>query len=202
MAIELNKYNLPDIEILADNNSSTSFYVWIPDKTYLILGRSNNVENSLIQNRLKKDSIKVFKRPSGGETVVLTPKTLVISAVIISEEFKNTRKYFKIFNQKIIDVLEKHEVDGLSHKGISDITLNNRKVLGSAIYRTKGKLFYHSVLNISEPVSTIEKYIKHPSREPDYRNGRKHSEFVTSLYAEGFKINIVELKNSLKKIVF
>ena len=202
MAIELNKYNLPDIEILADNNSSTSFYVWIPDKTYLILGRSNNVENSLIQNRLKKDSIKVFKRPSGGETVVLTPKTLVISAVIISEEFKNTRKYFKIFNQKIIDVLEKHGIDGLSHKGISDITLNNRKVLGSAIYRTKGKLFYHSVLNISEPVSTIEKYIKHPGREPDYRNGRKHSEFVTSLYAEGFKINIVELKNSLKKIVF
>ena len=202
MAIKLNKYNLPDIEILADNNSSTSFYVWIPDKTYLILGRSNNIESSLIVDRLKKDRIKVFKRPSGGETVVLTPRTLVISAVIISEEFKNTRKYFKIFNQKIIDVLEKHGIDGLSHKGISDITLNNRKVLGSAIYRTKGKLFYHSVLNISEPVSTIEKYIKHPGREPDYRNGRKHSEFVTSLYAEGFKINIVELKNSLKKIVF
>ena len=202
MAIKLNKYNLPDIEILADNNSSTSFYVWIPDKMYLILGRSNNVESSLIVDKLKKNRIKVFKRPSGGETVVLTPRTLIISAVIISEEFKNTRKYFKIFNQKIIDVLEKHGIDGLSHKGISDITLNNRKVLGSAIYRTKGKLFYHSVLNISEPVSTIEKYIKHPGREPDYRNGRKHSEFVTSLYAEGFKINIVELKNSLKKIVF
>lgn len=200
MAIKLNKYNLPDIEILADNNSSTSFYVWIPDKMYLILGRSNNVESSLLINRLKKDSIKVFKRPSGGETVVLTPRTLVISAVIISDEFKNTRKYFKIFNQKIIDVLKKHGIDDLSHKGISDITVNNRKVLGSAIYRTKGKLFYHSVLNISEPVSTIEKFIKHPSREPDYRNGRKHSEFVTSLYAEGFKKSIVELKNTIEKI--
>ena len=199
MAIELSKYVLPDIEILADNNSSTSFYVWIPNKTYLILGRSNNVENSLIIDKLKKDRIKVFKRPSGGETVVLTPKTLVISATIISEELKNTRKYFRVFNQKIIDVLCKHGIDGLSHKGISDIALNNRKVLGSAIYRTKGKLFYHSVLNVSEPVSTIEKYIKHPSREPDYRNGRKHLEFVTSLYAEGFKIDMVELKNAIEK---
>ncbi|MFC2092576.1 hypothetical protein ACFLSV_01625 [Bacteroidota bacterium] len=202
MAIETNKYNLPDIEILANKNSSTSFYVWIPDKTYLILGRSNNLESSLIQNRLKKDSIKVFKRPSGGETVALTPNTLVISAVIISEELKNTRKYFRIYNQRIIDVLEKQGIDNLSHKGISDIALNNKKVLGSAIYRTKGKLFYHSVLNVSEPVSTIEKYIKHPNREPDYRNGRKHSEFVTSLSAEGFKKNITKLKNSLEKIVF
>ena len=164
MAIEINKYNLPDIEILANKNSSTSFYVWIPDKTYLILGRSNNLESSLIQNRLKKDSIKVFKRPSGGETVVLTPKTLVISAVIISDELKNTRKYFRIFNQKIIEVLEKQGIDNLTHEGISDIALYNKKVLGSAIYRTKGKLFYHSVLNVSESVSVIEKYIKHPSQ--------------------------------------
>lgn len=202
MALELNKYNLPDIEILSNKNSSTNFYVWIPDKTYLILGRSNNVENSLIQGRIKKDSIKVFKRPSGGETVVLTSKMLVISVVIISEELKHTRKYFSVFNQKIIDVLKKHEINNLSHKGISDIALNNKKVFGSAIYRTKGKLFYHSVLNVSEPVSTIEKYIKHPSREPDYRNGRKHSEFVTSLYDEGFKINMIELKNSLAELVF
>ena len=200
MAMELNKYNLPDIAILANENSSTSFYVWIPDKTYLILGRSNNIESSLIVDRLKKDRIKVFKRPSGGETVVLTPRTLVISAVIISEEFKNTRRYFKVFNQKIIDVLEKQGINNLSHKGISDIALNNKKVLGSAIYRTKGKLFYHSVLNVSESVSTIEKYIKHPGREPDYRNGRKHSEFVTSLYAEEFKIDMVELKNALEKV--
>ena len=200
MAVELNKYNLPDIEILADNNSSTSFYVWIPDKTYLILGRSNNLESSLIQDRLKKDSIKVFKRPSGGETVVLTPKTLVISAVIISDELKNTRKYFRVYNQRIIEVLEKQGIDNLTHEGISDIALNNKKILGSAIYRTKGKLFYHSVLNVSESVSTIEKYIKHPSREPDYRNGRKHSEFVTSLHAEGSKINIVDLKNAIEKV--
>lgn len=202
MAIKINKYNLPDIEILAGNNSSTRFYVWIPDKSYLILGRSNNIEKSLIINKLKKDRIKVFKRPSGGETVVLTPKMLVISVLIISEELKHTRKYFRVFNQKIIDVLEKQGINNLSHKGISDIAINNKKVLGSAIYRTKGKLFYHSVLNVSEPVSTIEKYIKHPSREPDYRNGRKHSEFVTSLYAEGFKINMVGLKNILEKIVF
>ena len=202
MAIELNKYDLPDIEILTNNNSSTGFYVWIPDKIYLILGRSNNVESSLIADKLKKDRIKIFKRPSGGETVVLTPKTLVTSALLISEEIKNTRKYFKIFNQKIIDILEKKGINNLSHNGISDVTLNNKKVLGSAIYRTKGKLFYHSVLNVSQPVSIIDKYIKHPSREPDYRNGRKHSEFVTSLYAEGFKIRIIELKNSFKKIVF
>ena len=43
------------------------------------------------------------------------------------------------------------------------------------------------------PIWWIEKYLKHPSKEPDYRQGRKHSEFVTSLHESGFYINALDL---------
>jgi lipoate-protein ligase A len=200
MSIPIKKYDLPDIDILTRQTSSSNFCVWIPDKTCLILGKSNNIEKSLNTGSIKKDGIQVYKRPSGGESVILTPRTIVISALVKSDALRYTRKYFRIFNQKIIKVLENLEIKTLCHKGISDIALRDKKILGSAIYRSKNRLFYHSVLNVSEPVSTIEKYIKHPSREPEYRNGRSHSEFITSLHAEEYKINIVELKNSLRRL--
>lgn len=70
--------------------------------------------------------------------------------------------------------------------GISDNTISGKKILGSAIYRNKDKLLYHAVLNLSEPASTFEKYLKQPVKEPDYRNGRKYIDFVTSLKDNGY----------------
>jgi lipoate-protein ligase A len=49
------------------------------------------------------------------------------------------------------------------------------------------------VINVSEDVSLIERYLKHPKREPDYRKGRKHSEFVTNLKNLGYQIDIPQL---------
>jgi lipoate-protein ligase A len=77
------------------------------------------------------------------------------------------------------------------------VAIGDKKILGSSIYRRRKILFYHAVLNVSEPIETIERYIKHPTREPDYRNGRKHHEFVTSLHAEGYKLTMKKIIRSL-----
>ena len=53
---------------------------------------------------------------------------------------------------------------------------------------THGCLIYHAVLNVSEDPGLFEKYLRHPGREPGYRTGRSHSEFVTSLKAEGYDL--------------
>ena len=195
-------YNLPDIEPLLYNESSEKFFTWIPDKFYLVLGRSNSAEKSLDLIQTNSDAVSILKRPSGGETVILSPKTLVLSAVAIEDELKNSHKYFEFFNGKIISILEKKGVKKLNQKGISDISLRDKKILGSSIYRKGNKIFYHAVLNISESVENIEKYILHPTREPDYRKGRKHSEFVTSLNREGYNLNISELKTEFEKNLF
>ncbi|MGM0496379.1 MAG: lipoate--protein ligase family protein, partial [Bacteroidota bacterium] len=140
----------------------------------------------------------VYKRPSGGETVVLTPNTLVISIKITLDKFSDPKYYFKYFNQKIIDGLENLGIKDVSYRGISDVALKSKKILGSSIYRKRKALFYHAVLNVSEPVETIERYIKHPTKEPDYRKGRAHKEFVTSLYNEGYPFSADQIRDSLK----
>ncbi len=57
------------------------------------------------------------------------------------------------------------------------------------MYLKDNQYFYHAVLNISEDPELFSKYLKHPGKEPDYRKGRTHTEFVTSLWKKGYQIN-------------
>jgi len=140
-----------------------------------------------------------LKRPSGGQTVVLTPKNLIISAVFFDRNALVPKEVFNSINLLIISVLEQFGIKDLSLKGISDIAIDGKKILGSSIYRSKNALLYHAVLNLGESSSTFEKYLKHPSKEPDYRLGRSHSEFVTSLSERGFSDNLQNLYKTLSQ---
>jgi len=199
MEMEIRKYDLPDLTPLEDDNwLDYSFFCWQPEEIFLILGLSNKAEKSLIPEQVINDKIKVYKRPSGGETVILTPKTLVLSTAIKTESFADPQIYFKKINQQIIDLLADSGVENVLFKGISDICIGEKKILGSSIYRRKNKLFYHAVLNVSESVELISKYIAHPPREPEYRKGRDHKDFVTSLHQEGYMLTMENLINQFK----
>ncbi len=196
--IDIQKYNLPDFDIMHDQTTPSGHFLWVPDDVYVVLGNSNKPRENLNEEKITEDGIKVYKRPSGGETVVLTPNTLVISIKIMQKKFADPQRYFRYFNQKIIQGLEKIGVQQLNYKGISDVAIKSKKILGSSIYRKRQAVFYHAVLNVSEPVETIERYIKHPTKEPDYRKGRSHKEFVTSLHNEGYSFSIDQIYESLK----
>lgn len=191
--ITVKKYDLPDFDIMERQDDFT-VKVWRPDQTCLVLGQSNHPETSLVVEEVLEDQIPVYKRPSGGETVILTPNMLVISVVFRVPTLQNPKPYFVKINSSIISALEKQGVTGLNQKGISDIAIYDKKILGSSIYRTTEKMFYHAVLNISESIDTISKYIAHPAKEPDYRQGRSHKEFVTSLQEAGHELSIERLE--------
>ena len=182
--LQITKYCLPDIKLFEDNDER--FLIWIPDTTYIVLGASNQPEESLIVENVRRDNITVLKRPSGGQAVVLTPNNLVISVVFTGKKILQPKEVFRNINLLIISALKKEGINGLSLMGISDIAISEKKILGSTIYKNKDKLLYHAVLNLGEPASTFEKYLKHPVKEPDYRNGRKHIDFVSSLKDNGY----------------
>jgi lipoate---protein ligase len=193
-------YDLPDIDILNNYSEDKKFFLWIPDKTYIVLGVSNKAEDSLISENVINDNIAVYKRPSGGESVVLTPDMIIISVVSVYVELKSPKEYFKIQNLNIIKALELLGVKDLNEKGISDIAIREKKILGSSIYRTRDKIFYQAVLNVKGNTEIFERYLKHPQKEPDYRKHRGHSEFVTSLNAEGYTFELETLLKSLDQV--
>lgn len=191
----MTEYNLADTDLL--HNKSKKFMVWIPETTVVVLGASNKAETALFLNKIEEDSIPVMKRPSGGQTVMLTPKNIIVSVAFHDVANIQPKNIFNEINALLINCLENKGVQNLTMRGISDIAIGAKKILGSSISWKKNVLLYHAVLNINEPASTFEKYLKHPSREPDYREGRNHSDFVTSLHEAGFELNAIDLQKEI-----
>lgn len=187
MTLNIKPYNLPDAEMF--DGSDSGIRLWQPDKTYIIIGQSNTPEGSVRIKNVLDDNITVMKRPTGGEAVILTPGMLVITITKETDEFSPSLLFFRETNERIKHTLSLNGVKDLRSKGISDICIGEKKILGSAMHRKANRMVYHAVLNIEEEPSIMEKYLLHPKREPEYRSGRSHSMFVTSLKSEGFNID-------------
>lgn len=190
-------YALPDAALIHSPGDYHSM-VWIPQHTVIVLGQSNKAEQSLNMQAVESDGIMVTKRPSGGESVILSPDTIVISVVFKAGGFENPSVYFRTMNQRIISVLLQAGLQEVHQKGISDLSIGMKKILGSSIYRRQDKVLYHAVLNYAENPQRMERYLAHPQKEPDYRNGRSHQEFVTSLKEQGCRLSIAELRSALE----
>ena len=167
--------------------------VWQPEETVIVLGQSNQTETAGHTDIAGTDGIVVYKRPTGGQTVILTPKTLIISVRLIADKLDNPQVYFKRINNLLILALTNLGIKNLNERGISDIAIGEKKILGSSIYRKRNMVFYHAVLNVAETPEFIGRYLKHPSREPDYRTGRKHEDFITSIHLAGYPILLHEI---------
>jgi lipoate---protein ligase len=196
---EVSDYCLPDIKLLESDNDQ--FLIWSPDKKYIVLGASNCLEESLIIENVIEDNIPILKRPSGGQTVLLSPDNLILSIVFTGRKKVHSKELFYKINSILISALEEAGLTNLSNSGISDISISGKKLSGSAIYKSSEKLLYHVVINTGEPSSTFERYLKHPVREPQYRNGRKHKDFITSLKENGYKGDSERLEQILTRFV-
>lgn len=194
-------YNLRDHILIDPDATTNAFLVWQPAETVIVLGQSNQAETAVHTGLAERDGVPVYKRQTGGQTVILTPKTLVISVRLIAERLDNPQVYFKRINHLIMEALSHLGIADLSEKGISDIAIGDKKILGSSIYRKRNMVFYHAVLNIAESPLFIGRYLKHPIREPDYRSGRKHEDFVTSVHLAGYPRTIKEISVEISNIL-
>jgi len=201
MSITEQKYNLADSDLLTDDFPNIKMMIWKPETRAVVIGNSNKASNTVDIPNAEKDGVSVYKRNSGGESVVLTENMLIISIVKNIEKFANSKEMFNQYNNLIIEGLRKLGIENLGLKGISDIAIGEKKILGSAMYRNKDRSFYHAVLNVSENIDVIARYLRHPEREPGYRNGRSHKDFVTSISNQHKKFEFNEIKTILE-IVF
>ncbi|PKN80753.1 MAG: hypothetical protein CVU48_01055 [Candidatus Cloacimonetes bacterium HGW-Cloacimonetes-1] len=207
--ITLNGYNLPDLALIEYAKSASKdkinhpdsefrYMVFKPSRTTVVLGQSNTIEKSVNVQRCFEDNVEVMKRPSGGEAVLISPHTLIISFCILDSKLPRSSDIFSFALGCILTALAANGVTNAEFRGISDIAIEGKKILGCAIYRRPGMVLYHGVLNVSESPQNIGYYLLHPTKEPDYRVHRNHESFVTSLFQEGYHINMDILKQSIQ----
>ena len=70
-------------------------------------------------------------------------------------------------------------IAGVEHRGISDLAFGDRKVGGTYLYRAKGLVYFSASLLVAHDLEGVERYLRHPPREPDWRRGRPHRDFMS-----------------------
>ncbi len=157
--------------------------VFLPDMRYVVLGSSNRIDHEVNEVNCLQDNVPILRRYGGGGTVLLYPGCLVLSLGTWVKDYYENKKYFNLINDAAIQTLGRIDsiFKGLTQSGLSDIDFNGRKVCGTSLFRSRNYLLYQASFLIDLDLAAIDRYLRHPSREPDYRQGRSHGEFLTSL---------------------
>lgn len=170
---------------------------WEPPGRAVVLGRGNRAETEAREARCARDKIPILRRRGGGGTVLLAPGILVVTLVKQVRHQFHIKEYFQQINDLIMAALRTLAVRGLSQRGHSDICLGERKILGSSMYRKKSVLFYTASLMVCNDLAEIDRYLKHPSKEPDYRQGRSHADFLTTVSREYPDLTLKMVKDAI-----
>jgi lipoate-protein ligase A len=170
-------------------------FVYEQTGTEVVHGPSCVPENEIILDQCTVDNVPVYERRSGGGTVVLSSGMIIIVVTGQKSGIENPLQIFKIIHTSLITVLKNHGITTVVERGISDLAIGNKKVLGSSLYMGKKPPFfyYQSSLLVDTDLFLMGRYLKHPPREPDYRSGRDHGSFCTTFHKEGLRYSITDI---------
>jgi len=152
----------------------------------VVLANTNDPKTEVNTDRCQMHNIPILRRKGGGGTVVLTPGCVVLTFAFYAKELFANPYYFAKINGLWIKALEDLGISGFTQRGISDVALKDKKVVGTSLFRRKHLLVYQGSLLVNPPLEFIALLLKHPTKEPDYRQKRTHCDFMTSLQKEGF----------------
>lgn len=160
--------------------------VWIPHEPVLVLGNSQSPEIELHVDAVEADGVPVYQRKGGGGTVLLAPGCVCLAVRFPKRADWGIHDYFAAGNGLLAAAVA--AVSGLRAvpRGISDLAVAGetgieRKISGSSLYMPRGGALYLASLLVSARIADWDRYLKHPSREPDYRAGRGHGAFVVNV---------------------
>jgi lipoate-protein ligase A len=155
--------------------------IYRPPATMVVLGPAGKPEVELSVDACLADEIPVLRRHGGGCAVVLDPGNLVVSVAMPARGVGRITEHFQRLSRWLIRGLERAGAPDVYPDGISDLVFRDAKIGGSCIYRASDLLFYSSTLLVEPDIDRIERYLRHPPREPEYRRGRPHREFMGNL---------------------
>ena len=171
--------------------------VWEPYQNFVVIGRGSEVQREVAQDFCTQHRIPVIRRCSGGAAIVTGPGCLMY-AVILDSELRQELTMIDTTHQFVLYQVARALRDlGLPVEpcGISDLAVDGRKVSGNSLRRKRRWLLYHGTLLCGLPGEMIQRCLDFAPRQPAYRGGRDHRDFVG-----GLEIGAREMKQALRQV--
>ncbi|MFN7967695.1 MAG: hypothetical protein U0V87_18630, partial [Acidobacteriota bacterium] len=139
-----------------------------PSRIEVVLGSGSRPHLELNIQDCLADQVPLTRRAGGGCSVVLDPGNLVVSVVLPAEGLPGIRSSFNALSSWMIAGLAACGLPNVQQRGTSDLTIDDRKIGGSCIYKPRAVLYYSTTLLVDADLGLLDRYLKHPPREPDY----------------------------------
>jgi lipoate-protein ligase A len=168
------------------------FYGW--SETTISLGGFQKIDEARQLEAIR--GVPLVRRPSGGGTVVVAPGCLMWTVV---EPHPDGAPPIEAIHAGMLGPLASAVSAALAaaggpsrrveRRGTSDLVLTaggtgpaaDRKVSGNALRVRRHGVLYHGTLLDACDLDLVGRVLRHPPREPDYRAGRPHAEFLANL---------------------
>ena len=162
--------------------------VWEPDNYFVVLGRSSDPGREVNLAACREKNIPVLRRASGGGTIVAGPGCLFYAVVLSYDdhpELKSISRAHQFVLNRLAESLASF-VPGITLAGTSDLAFHAtpeslQKFSGNALRAKRTHFLYHGTLLYEIDLERVGQLLACPTREPLYRAGRDHREFVANL---------------------
>jgi lipoate---protein ligase len=169
---------------------------WESPTHFVVVGYGNKVASEVDVTACEAGGIPVLRRCSGGGTVFQGPGCLNYSLILCIdarhelESITSTNCHIMKRNAAALSRILGKTV---SAEGFTDLAIDGQKFSGNAQRRKRTHLLFHGTFLLDFDLALIERYLRAPSREPDYRLGRRHVDFLRPV-----NVSREELKRALR----
>ena len=172
--------------------------IW-PQKPHVVMGAGGKTQTEVYEQALRAEEVPLYKRRGGGGTVLLGRETLVVTVHAGVKHLFNNLTYFRAINHALIDLFRCWKPLEYRQRGISDIAVGDRKLVGSSIFRRRQYLLYQASILVDLDLERMQRLLQNPPRQPEYRHNRSHQSFLTCLRQLGIDQPVPQLIADLRK---
>lgn len=156
--------------------------LWEPGETMVVVGRASRLDAEVDLPACRRRGVPIYRRSSGGAAIVAGPGCLM-HAVVLSLDLRPELRSIDAAHRFVLDTLLaglKPLLPGAERSGTSDLSIGGRKFSGNSLRVKRGHLLYHGTLLYDFAIEAISECLTMPPRQPEYRQGREHGQFVAN----------------------
>jgi len=169
---------------VVNGRSPPTLWLW-RHANAVIIGRFQLPEEELNMDYVKQKGLIIAKRNTGGGAIYQDLGNVIFS-VISQDRFNIGSDYVKMYRTMIGPLVNQLRKKGINAEspGLNDVTVNGRKVMGTAATITKGVIMFHATLLVKSDIKALASALKVPVEKLKDKGIESAVHRVTNLYDE------------------
>jgi len=170
------------LDVAEEGGDAEVLRFWESPSYFVVLGSSNHAEREVRLDLCEQDGVPVLRRRSGGGAVLQGPGCLSYCLILrMGAECSTIAGTNAFVLQRNAEMLSTILGEPVRHEGLTDLAVGGVKVSGNSQRRRLRFLMFHGTFLLGFDLGMISRYLRSPSKEPAYRNGRPHERFLMNI---------------------